>query len=403
MKALFLQSMTISFTRIVLLMTPILYVFIISNYDNHHLEHYILSTQFTQIELVILVSLNIGTNIILAKQKQYKDIYSYCYGGLFYLSLLLSLCFSILSVHLFDDIVNYFNLAMLLSMPLSALYLVATSILESKGKEKIAFNISLLSLLFNCLILLFTLWIGNQITYWIIGIAILTKGITLACSAFCIKTYVGDFMNIKFNPKVLKEMLAYGIPEALTSLVFTSSIFISLYIMHYQFHLDVSMIGISLNYKNIISMFFIGYCISYTINNAAHSNIKLTTDSLFSLCVFYTICVISMILLLPIFSFLYSVEKWNLVMHYLIVSIFIVLFDAIGIFFVSHLRINGFKKYPPLLRLSFAFIGVPIGLIWAYLSYSDYDYLWGLLIGNALFALFAFASYFKLLRRSLLP
>lgn len=92
-------------------------------------------------------------------------------------------------------------------------------------------------------------------------------------------------------------------------------------------------------------------------------------------------------------SRLYSIYNYQILSEYLYISYWIILFDGIGLFLIFHLRVNDIKVVPPLFRLAFVFIGVPIGILLSRLNNDNYYYLVGILLGNLAFSIMIIIYY----------
>lgn len=379
------QSLTIAFTRITFLLTPFIYVLMISNFAEENLESFVLSNQYTQIVMILLVSFNIGSNIIFV-QTPIKKIFSYCSVGLFVLSVFFSVICYFFSLPLFDETTHKINFYYLLSMPVSALYLVGTSYLEANQQTKIPFTVAVSALIFTLLCIGLSFFFEWNDLNFVIALMWLNKLFILFLTLWFIQRKCHQRLYIAWDMKVFKEMWTYGYSEAFVSLLFTGSIFLAVYILHYLFKQDISIVGLSLSYKNIFSMFFIAFAIAYSINYADIATLKISQNVQKVAVKYFLLITLLLIATLPVIAYLYLSNNPTLVMSYFIWSIFIIAFDGIGVFFVRHLRINGLKRLPPLFRLSFVVIGFPLGLMFAYLGGESYFYLPGLLFGNLIFA-----------------
>ncbi|QDJ13179.1 hypothetical protein CEP45_04640 [Mergibacter septicus] len=191
-------------------------------------------------------------------------------------------------------------------------------------------------------------------------------------------------------------MFSFGISELLTSILFTFSIFASFYYLSYL-NMDVNYLGVSFTYKNLISILFLGFCISYSIFFSKNANILICRESLIVLICFYLFVYILLYFSTDLISYLFNKKNFLDISKYLHLSQLIVLFDSVGLFLVFHLRINNIKIIPPLLRLAFVFIGTPLGIYLSMKNNDAYHYLIGIMFGNIIFTVMIYFYYFYLI------
>lgn len=117
-KQILSQTILISMSRLILLIIPTLCLSVISQNDILQVSSYTLSSQYIQILIIILISLNIGSNIIIVKSENNPEVVNKIIFFMFILSILLSGIFYIFSIIIFDEDINLLNRLLLLGIPI---------------------------------------------------------------------------------------------------------------------------------------------------------------------------------------------------------------------------------------------------------------------------------------------
>lgn len=186
--------------------------------------------------------------------------------------------------------------------------------------------------------------------------------------------------------------MSFGIPEMLSSVLFNVSIFISFYYLSLM-GVKVNYLGISFSYKNLISIIFLRFCISYSISFVKKPTIKFSSEIIFVSILFYSFAYFLMYISTEFVSRLFNHTYFLEISEYIYLSKLVILFDTIGMFIVFHLRINNMKTMPFIFRLLFPIIGVPLGLFFAHQYNNDYYFMYSILLGNAIFMLVVIIYY----------
>lgn len=101
-------------------------------------KFYTLSSQYIQILIIILISLNIGSNIIIVKSENNPEVVNKIIFFMFILSILLSGIFYIFSIIIFDEDINLLNRLLLLGIPFLSISLVFSSAFEASNKTSLS-------------------------------------------------------------------------------------------------------------------------------------------------------------------------------------------------------------------------------------------------------------------------
>lgn len=194
---------------------------------------------------------------------------------------------------------------------------------------------------------------------------------------------------------ILKEIMSYCLFESLSLLLFTASIFYSLFVMELN-EINLDIVGITLSFIGVIAPLFLSYSTAYTIlksSDIGHLRRFISKSDLFNFALYLLIISVLFILLSNFFASIYNIGNRGDIAIYFRLSVFVLLFDAIGTLLVAHFRIKGFSKLPPLTRFMFIFIGLPIGVLLSVLNKDALYYVVGMLIGNILFVLALLVYY----------
>lgn len=392
------QTFFIASSRLLILLVPTVCLSLLSNNNITSVGNFSVSSQYIQILIVIMISLNIGTNIILSRNKGSVRYFLKSVMLMLYISLFLSTLFFIVSLYTFEKDVHCINIVFLIGIPFVSINLVMSSLLESYQKTVFSTYISALSLVLTLIICLLVseLHLSNNL--------FISSIITAIRIVQCIVTYLVVFklFHVKFrinrlsiDKPFIREVMSFGIPEMITSVTFTGSIFFSFYYLSLM-GVSVDYLGISFSYKNLISIIFLSFCIAYSISLSNNPSIKFGSGIIISI-FFYSAVYFFMYISTELVSRLFNHTFFLEISEYLYLSQLIVLFDAIGMLIVFHLRINDIKTIPSLLRLSFPLIGVPLGIILANKYDNDYYFMYGILLGNAIFMMTAIVYYLLIL------
>ncbi|QDJ13180.1 hypothetical protein CEP45_04645 [Mergibacter septicus] len=95
------QSLFISSSRLILLLIPAICLSVISSKSLSAVGDYTLANQYIQILVIILISINIGSNIIISRNLESYDTTNKIVSYLFIFSLILTLFFFAISYFLF--------------------------------------------------------------------------------------------------------------------------------------------------------------------------------------------------------------------------------------------------------------------------------------------------------------
>ncbi|MDO4230410.1 MAG: MATE family efflux transporter [Capnocytophaga sp.] len=395
------QFLFISSSRLLILLIPIICLSVVSENSIESVSDFSLANQFIQILIIILISINIGSNIIISRNKDNQSQTTKIIVYLFFLSLILCILFFIISKFIFSPQIHDINIILLSSMPFVAINLVFSSFLEANKKTKISLYLSILSLFIT--VIACALINNISVTDYAIATTLIISFVRFfqcIVTAYILNKLFSFKLHkdcLSIDGGLIKEIASFGIPEMIKSILFTGSIFLSFYYLSH-YNIEIHYLSISFFYKNIISVLFLSFCIAYSIHFAKSVKIKLDKEKIIFTTVFH------IIIYLFLFSTTYQAAYFFNEMYvaeiseYLYLSQLIILFDAIGLFFVFHLRINNIKILPPLLRLSFVFIGVPIGILLANKYNNSYYFLFGILSGNAIFAIMVIFYYRSLIK-----
>lgn len=137
-KQILSQTILISMSRLILLIIPTLCLSVISQNDILQVSSYTLSSQYIQILIIILISLNIGSNIIIVKSENNPEVVNKIIFFMFILSILLSGIFYIFSIIIFDEDINLLNRLLLLGIPFLSISLVFSSAFEASNKTSLS-------------------------------------------------------------------------------------------------------------------------------------------------------------------------------------------------------------------------------------------------------------------------
>lgn len=357
-------------------------------------KFYTLSSQYIQILIIILISLNIGSNIIIVKSENNPEVVNKIIFFMFILSILLSGIFYIFSIIIFDEDINLLNRLLLLGIPFLSISLVFSSAFEASNKTSLSVYISIISLALTLfgIYVIENYFIDNLDFYVCLLITTIRIFQFLIGVFFMKRTFWLNKIKFLYDFNLIKKMMSFGISEMIMSILFTGSIFFSFFYLN-RIGIDITYLSISFNYKSVVSIFFISYCISYSIYLSKDKNIIISKDIFLLSLYLYFIIYLIMYFSTNITSRLYSIYNYQILSEYLYISYWIILFDGIGLFLIFHLRVNDIKVVPPLFRLAFVFIGVPIGILLSRLNNNNYYYLVGILLGNLAFSIMIIIYY----------
>lgn len=357
-------------------------------------KFYTLSSQYIQILIIILISLNIGSNIIIVKSENNPEVVNKIIFFMFILSILLSGIFYIFSIIIFDEDINLLNRLLLLGIPFLSISLVFSSAFEASNKTSLSVYISIISLALTLfgIYVIENYFIDNLDFYVCLLITTIRIFQFLIGVFFMKRTFWLNKIKFLYDFNLIKKMMSFGISEMIMSILFTGSIFFSFFYLN-RIGIDITYLSISFNYKSVVSIFFISYSISYSIYLSKDKKIIISKDIFLLSLYLYFIIYLIMYFSTNITSRLYSIYNYQILSEYLYISYWIILFDGIGLFLIFHLRVNDIKVVPPLFRLAFVFIGVPIGILLSRLNNNNYYYLVGILLGNLAFSIMIIIYY----------
>lgn len=383
------RAVIISGSRLLALSMPIISFIILGYFNANEIALHTLATQLIQIAIVVLVMSGVGINFIMGGSNLDKEKLSRCSFG--YLFCIGFLCFFIISVYgfgycsgIFLDIV----IILAIGIPFTAGYVANSAILESVGHEGKIFSVSLITSVLNVLV---SLPLAFNFPHPAMMVALCTTIIRVSqlfLSMYYIKKYLGFYIKPMMNENVSKDLFKLSISDVITSLAFITSIYFGVVFIKNNFDSSsVAALGVSLSHMNIMSVICISFCVSYIIqlSNATSAFFRVGKRHLKLAFSFFTMLFLFLILLNPFFSFIYNASGSIIgVESFLLLSILVILVDGIAIFINSHLRLNGFRIIPPLFRLTFVFVGIPVGCLLS-VQMKDAKYLLvGMVIGNAM-------------------
>lgn len=366
------QSLVIGGAKFIALSMPFVDIIMLSKmaFDKNALSDYIFSTQIIQIFVVLSLSLSIGIPIFYNKINDKKHAlqisisYAYLLGiVLFLLSILLFLCLDNYQKFTDSQYLTYLCLAIGI-LPLPA-YIIFSHILDTMGKSNYTFGVTLIFAVLNIILnAIFVLFINNydQVAVSLSTTIIRFLGFLIFFILICREFKIKYFLP-KMDKKYFMEICSFGASEAISSLIFVISFAALTYYITFNFSSEIiEQYGILLNFINTIFVIYIGLSISISIHLSKISGINNIKWNNFI--ILYCIAVgVIVFLTIPFFSWLYFGNFDFTSIYLMIPALLVAVFDGISVAIISKLRVLGFKKYPPLFRLLFAFIGVPFGVI----------------------------------------
>lgn len=398
MDILIKRATTISGSRLLALSMPLVDFIILGYFSASEVALHTLATQLTQIAIVIIVTSGIGINFIIGKDNIDKKALS-CdsFGYLTCIGLLCLVAIDVYSIHYISGFLFKIVFILSLGIPFTAGYVANSAILESNGHEKKIFFISTSTAIFNLLIAVTLVHIFPHPAMMVAYCTTIIRMLQFVMSVYLIKINLDFYVKPTLSTSVCKNLFKLSISDVITSLAFISSIYFAVVFIETRFDVSaVSALGVSLSHMNIISVICVSFCISYIIQLSNSSDVMLRVDKKYIklACVFYTTTFIVLLLLNPLFSFAYNMSKnIHSLDIFLLLSIAVVLIDGIAMFINGHLRVYGYKITPPLFRLAFVFVGIPLGCFLS-IFMSDAKYMIvGMITGNV-FSLFLSVIYY---------
>lgn len=94
------------------------------------------------------------------------------------------------------------------------------------------------------------------------------------------RTFWLNKIKFLYDFNLIKKMMSFGISEMIMSILFTGSIFFSFFYLN-RIGIDITYLSISFNYKSVVSIFFISYCISYSIYLSKDKKLLLARTSFY--------------------------------------------------------------------------------------------------------------------------
>lgn len=375
------QAIVIGGSKFVSLSMPFADIVILSKLssNNNALSDYIFSTQIIQVFVVICLSLSVGIPIYYNQNQDKKNTISTCMGYSLFLGISI-FSFSLLLLYFLNyseqltttQYLTYIYLSIgFLFLPA---YIVFSYLLDTLGKSNKVFNLTIVFAILN--FLLNTSLVLASDLYDQVAVS-LTTTIIRFLGAFIFIILIFKEFNISYiKPSIhIKNFIkigSFGLSDAMTGLLFSTSFALLTYYLNANYSNEViSTYGILLNFINIIFVIYIGLSSSLAINlskNKEHhknNTIPNPQDPYWNRFIIIFCLSIGFIifLLLPVFSWLYFTNINTSIIVLMTVALLVALFDGMNISIISKLRVLGFKKYPPLFRMSLVFFGMPLGVI----------------------------------------
>lgn len=376
------QAIVIGASKFVALSMPFADIVILSKLSNSNnaLSDYIFSTQIIQVFVVICLALSVGIPIFYNQHQDKKNAISTCMGYSLFLGVSV-FSFSLLLLYFLSQneqltttqYLTYIYLAIgFLFLPA---YIIFSHILDTLGKSNKVFNLTIVFAILN-LLLNTALVLGSDL-YDQVAVSLTTTTIRFL-GALIFIIFIFKELNIRYikpsiHTKNFIQIGSFGLSDAMTSLLFSTSFALLAYYLNSNYSNEIiSTYGILLNFINIIFVIYIGLSSSLAINlsktnedyqkNNTISNPKDPYWNRFIIIFCLSVAFI-IFLSIPIFSWLYFSDINKSIMILMVIALLVALFDGINISIISKLRVLGFKKYPPLFRLSLVFFGMPLGVV----------------------------------------
>lgn len=396
------QAITIGASKFVALSMPFADIVILSKLSKsqNSLADYVFSTQIIQVFIVLCLALSVGIPIFYNQSKEKENSVSLCMGYSFFLGFII---FSLGLILLY--LLNFIN-PLTLTQQLTYIYLsfgilflpayiIFSHILDTMGKSNKVFNITIIFAISNLILnLIFVLGseMHNQVAVALTTTLIRFFGAFLFLY-IVFKELSRKYIKPKFDIKNFIQIGSFGISDAATSLLFATSFAALTYYLNINSTDEmVATYGILLNFINIIFVIYIGLSSSISINLSKingedKEEIKTSNDKYWNKFIIKFCLLVGFIIfiLIPIFSWLYFGHIKSTTITIMSIALLVALFDGMNISIISKLRVLGFKKHPPLFRMSLVFIGMPIGVL--LLKYFDI---------SGVFIAFAFANFLAL-------
>lgn len=376
------QATVIGASKFVALSMPFVDIIILSKLSNstNALSDYIFSTQIIQVFVVICLALSVGIPIFYNQHQNKKNAISTCMGYSLFLGVSV-FSFSLLLLYFLSQneqltttqYLTYIYLSIgFLFLPA---YIIFSHILDTLGKSNKVFNLTIVFAILN-LLLNIVLVLGSDL-YDQVAVSLTTTTIrflgALMFIIFILKELNTRYIKPSIHIKNFIQIGSFGLSDAMTSLFFSTSFALLAYYLNSNYSNEIiSTYGILLNFINIIFVIYIGLSSSLAINlsknNEEYQKNNTTPNPkdhywnrfIIIFCLFVGFIVF---LSTPIFSWLYFGNINTSTIVLMTVALLVALFDGINISIISKLRVLGFKKYPPLFRLSLVFIGMPLSVV----------------------------------------
>lgn len=393
------RAITLSGSRLLALSMPLLDFVILGYFYHTEIALHTLATQLIQIAIVILVTSAGGINFIAGKANVNKQaVACFCFGHLFYIGMTALLLFSLVGMLVYDGILAEIIAILSIGIPFTACYVANAAILESNGHESKIFNVSIITAILNVVISLLLVFSFPHPAMMVAIGTTMIRVMQLIISIYYIKTRLGFYVKPLTNRSVSRELFNLSVSDVVTSLAFIVSIYAALIFIERRFDDSaVASLGIALSHMNIISVVCISFSISYIIynSNVNHLAIRIEKSSVRLAGCFFFLLLVLLVMVNPWFARIYnlsgSIENLD---NYLLYAIAVVIADGIAMFINSHLRTYGFKILPPLFRLAFVIVGIPLGgILSVYFKQAEFLVV-GMVIGNLLSLILSFSYYY---------
>lgn len=370
------QSLIIGGSKFIALSMPLADIVILSKMATQAqaLSDYIFATQIIQIFVVLSVTASVGIPIFYNQTPDKKHAVQVCvaYAGVLGLALFVLGLFLLMCLHAYSPLsqtqyLTYVYLILgILSLPA---YVVFSHILDTLGKSKYTFNATVVFALGNVILDFVLVW--STALYEQVAVSLATTIIRFLGALIFLGLLYKEFSIHHIIPKIHKKhfikMGAFGLSEAVTSLIFVTSFALLTYFLTFRFSdIMVAQYGIALNFINTISVVYIGLAISLSIHLSKNNpHIPSPKDRYWNTVIFAFCVIFGVIALLsiPIFAWLYFGGLDIVGVVLLMLALAVAVLDGMGIAMISKLRVLGFAQYPPLLRLFLVFLGMPLGLV----------------------------------------
>ncbi len=400
------QGLIIAMNRLLLLSMPFVDLLILGNISAREVAKFSLSSQYVQIIVILIVTSAIGINILIKNDDQLELSSKSSIGYVLLVSVIFSFLLGILSIFIFSEEVNAINMIFIIGMPFCALYVAYSSILETIGYAKLILYLSIIAALVN--ISLDIVYV-NYLDYLPSrSVALSTSTVRIVqciLAALLVARKIKIIGTPRFSLDLYKRLFSFAISENITALLFVGSISCLMLLVSEYFDVEtLAYMGVTLNFMNTVSIIFVSYCISFTINYTKFNSRSFGEDIhnkyLFKTCSVFTLLTILGIVFCPQIAMLYMPELHKKLIMYLMLSMMVIFFDGLVMYSVAYMRVNHHQRVPPLFRLAFVFIGLPLGSVIATHNNNGLYLVVGMLIGNAIAFILVELYYYFIFRKN---